>query len=352
MSAKFHPLEVAEVAPCGADAVAVRFRVPEALRDAYAFTPGQYLTLRATIDGEEVRRSYSIASAPGEDPMVGIKRVEGGRFSTFAQGLRPGDILDVMTPEGRFAWKGERDVLLIAAGSGITPMMAIAEAALGAGARVSLVYGNRNTASIMFRERLEALKDRHLGNFTLIHILSREEQDIPILHGRIEPDRIARLADAGAITPETAEGIFLCGPGQMIDALAEHFGKTGVPPGRIHHERFQPEGAAAVMPPSSRARAVAAEGVAVEVILDGARRSFTLEAGDASVVEAAARQGLELPYSCKGGMCCTCRCRIVEGSAEMAVNYALEPWELEAGFTLACQSRPTSDRLVLDFDAA
>ena len=327
----FHTLTVTAVTELAPGAVALDFAVPGT---GFDWHPGQYLTLRATVGGEDIRRSYSIASLPGEAMRVGVKQVEGGAFSTFAQSLAAGDSIQVMPPEGRFVWRGESDV------------------PLAAGARVTLVYGTRNFASILFRDTLDALKDRYLDRFTLIHVLSREPQDVPLLNGRITGDKIAALARAGALDLAAAEGVFLCGPGEMIDDVAATLSGLGVPEVRVHFERFFQEGEAPRAPRSAEAQAAAEAGATVEVILDGARRSFTVTAQDDTVLDAAARAGLELPYSCKGGMCCTCRCKVAEGAAEMAVNYSLQPWELDAGFTLACQTRPTTDRLVLDFDAA
>lgn len=348
----FHDLTIREVHRETPDAVAISFDVPQAATEAFHWVPGQYLTLRANVDGQDIRRSYSIASLPGKPLTVGIKHVEGGAFSGFAQGLKAGDHMQVMAPEGRFVAKGEARMVLVAAGSGVTPMVAMAADALARGAEVTLIYGNRNTGSIMFREALDGLKDRYVDRFTLIHILSREPQDVALLNGRITGEKVAALARAGAVDLAGADGVFLCGPGDMIDDVAAMLQEQGIPQERIHFERFFQAGDVPRAPRSAAAEAAAAHGVTVEVVLDGTRRQFTVEAGDDNVVDAAERQGLELPYSCKGGMCCTCRCKVTEGSAEMAVNYSLEPWELEAGFTLACQARPTSDRLVLDFDAA
>lgn len=345
----FHTLTVTAVTELAPGAVALDFEAPEA---GFDWRPGQYLTLRATVDGQDIRRSYSIASLPGQALRVGVKQVEGGAFSGFAQGLIAGDKLEVMPPEGRFVWQGEGEVVLIAAGSGITPMVAIAGAALAAGARVTLVYGNRSFATIMFREALDALKDRYLDRFTLIHVLSREPQDVPLLNGRITGDKIVALARAGAVDLAAAERIFLCGPGDMIDDVTTALQAEGIARARLAFERFFQEGETPRAPRSAEAAAAAEQGAVVEVILDGARRSFILGADDDSVLAAAERAGLELPYSCRGGMCCTCRCKVSEGSAEMAVNYSLEAWETEAGFTLACQARPTTARVVLDFDAA
>ena len=347
----FHELVISEVRPEGLDAVALVFEVPQKLAQSFAFVPGQYLTLRADIGGEDVRRSYSIASDPSGALCVGVRQVEDGLFSTYAQGLKAGDSVQVMEPEGRFKLSDQQDIVLIAAGSGVTPMVSIASAALDRGANVTLVYGNRDFAHVMFRGELEALKDSHMGRFTLIHILSREEQDVPLLNGRITGEKITTMANAGALDLAAADGVFLCGPGEMISDVSEALKQLGVAESSIHSERFTPDGEA----PKQRSKAaqkVAQSGVEVEVIIDGTKKRFSVEDGDENVLAAAARQGLELPYSCKGGMCCTCRCRVTEGTSEMATNYSLEPWELEAGFTLACQTRPTSKKLVLDFDAA
>ncbi len=348
----FHELTIREVRAETPEAVAITFEMPEQDNADFAWKPGQYLTLRDTVGGEDMRRSYSIASLPGQPLTVGVKRLEGGIFSTHCQNLKVGDRIQVMPPEGRFIPRGEESLVLIAAGSGITPMVSIAADALARGAEVTLIYGNRNTDTIMFREVLEGLKDRYMDRFTMIHILSREPQDVDLLNGRISGEKIAALGRAGAVDLEAAEGIYLCGPGDMIDDVAATLQGQGIERDRLHFERFFQDGEAPRKPRSAEAEAAAEAGVSVEVVLDGSRRRFNVQVGDDSVLDAAARQGLELPYSCKGGMCCTCRCKVTEGSAEMAVNYSLEPWELEAGFTLACQSRPTSDRLVLDFDAA
>lgn len=346
----FHELTISAIRPEGVGAVAVSFEVSGADKEAFGFTPGQYLTLRAEVEGNDTRRSYSIASAPGAPLTVGIKQVEGGVFSSFAQGLKPGDTLQVMPPEGRFTYKGEARVVLIAAGSGITPMVSIAAQALEQGAEVALIYGNRDSGTIMFRDALDDLKDRYVDRFTLIHVLSREPQDVALLNGRITGEKVVALANAGAVDLAGTEAVFLCGPGGMIEDVTAAIAPM-VPKDKVHFELFYTE--EGPRPERSAAAAAAAEaGVTVEVVLDGARRSFQVEAQDDDVVAAAARQGLELPFSCKGGMCCTCRCKVVEGAAEMATNYSLEPWELDAGFTLACQARPTSEKLVLDFDAA
>ena len=357
MAAKFHELTISKVEDLTSDAKAISFAIPSDLRNAYDFEPGQYLTLRAEIEGEDVRRSYSISSPLGENALtVGIRRVEGGKFSSYATNeLKAGQKLQVMTPDGRFTAKiGElKNALLIAAGSGITPMMSIAQSLLEGDldANVTLVYGNRETKSIMFREQLEFLKDRFMDRFTLIHILSREDQDVPILNGRIDADKIRALDNTNAIDLVGADGIFICGPGEMIEVVRDTCAALGVDNAKVHFELFTPaDGQEPRKAPTKEMLEAAEQGVAVEVILDGTKRSFKLTDADQTVLEAANAHGLDLPFSCKGGMCCTCRCKVANGSAEMDVNYSLEPWEIEAGFTLACQARPTSDKLTLDFD--
>ncbi|MDN2583707.1 1,2-phenylacetyl-CoA epoxidase subunit PaaE [Aquibium sp. ELW1220] len=359
MAPRFHDLVVTDIERQTPDAVAVAFAVPDALRDAFAFRPGQYLTLATTVDGQDVRRSYSICSAPGEPVLkVGVKKVADGRFSRFVnEMLSVGDTIRVMPPEGRFtSLAGDRhDYLLIASGSGITPMLSIAKTVLAhePDSTVTLVYGNRTTDTIMFREELQDLKDAHMRRFSLVNLLSREKQDVDLLNGRIDGARIRRMADLGLIDPLSSDGVFLCGPGAMIDDVSAMLKDYGVDPDRIRYERFTPSGEApAPRVPSAAAQKAVAQGVSVEIVLDGVRRSFPMGEAAATVLDAAHAAGLELPYSCAGGMCCTCRCRVVEGQSEMAVNFSLEPWEIEAGFTLACQTRPLSDRLVLDFDAA
>ena len=342
----FQPVTVTAVRPEGEGAVALVLDAP-----GYDWTPGQYLTLRLQIGGQEVRRSYSIATLPGEPLTVGVRAVPGGVFSTVAQGLQPGDLLEAMPPEGRFVYSGQSRLLLIAAGSGITPMVSIAGAALAAGAEVTLIYGNRDSSTIMFRDALDHLKDEHIDRFAVLHCLSRETQDAVLLNGRITGDKLRALAQGGVVDPLGAEGVFLCGPQEMIADCTEALTGMGVAPERLHHELFF-TGYAPRPARSDAARAAATDGVQVEIVLDGGVQRFTMGPQDDTVLDAAERAGLDLPWSCRGGMCCTCRCKVLDGTSEMAVNYSLDPWELDQNFTLACQTRPTGARLVLDFDAA
>ncbi len=352
---RFHALKVAEVRRETPDSVSIALQVPDALREEFVFQPGQYLTLRATIDGEEARRPYSLCSSPDEPLIsIGVRKQPGGAFSTFAnERLKAGDTVEAMPPEGRFVLKPGapgRHVLAIAAGSGITPILSIAKALLAndARARFTLIYGNRTSQSTMFAEPLEDLKDRHLGRVTIVYLLSREALEVELRHGRIDAARLAALAD-GVVDVRAVDEAFLCGPEGMIAEASRALAGLGLPGERIHVERFTPAEPRKrfVPPPAGAAETVVAR---VSVKLDGKRNAFDMLASDPNIVDAAARAGLDLPHSCKGGMCCTCRCRVVEGAVEMAANYSLEPWELEQGFRLACQSTPTTPTLTLDFD--
>ncbi len=353
----FHPLHVTEVRRETASAVSVAFEVPEALRDVFAFQPGQYLTLRRQIDGEEVRRCYSICAPPAAGELrVAIKHVEGGAFSTFANTrLAAGDVLEVLPPEGRFAsgaGSGDgRRHLAIAAGSGITPVMSILTTALEREpvSEALLLYGSRSTPEILFRDALEDLKDRHLDRLSIVHVLSREEQDLGMFAGRLDAERIGHLVPAWA-EPAAIDAVYVCGPGGLIATAEATLRQLGVPGGRVHVERFVvagQAGRAAGVPPAADAHAFAR----ARVIHDGKTTEIPVAEGEA-VLEAALRAGLDLPWSCRAGMCCTCRARLVEGSAEMRQNFSLEPWEMAAGYVLTCQAVPTSERVVVDYDAA
>ena len=356
MTPHFHRLAVADVRPETPEAVSVAFAVPEELRDAYRFTPGQYLTLKAELDGEELRRSYSICSGLDDGELrVAVKRLEGGRFSSFVnEALRPGDALDVMTPMGRFGLAPDPDAARtyvgLACGSGITPVLSILKSMLAREpkSRFFLFYGNRTSRDIMFREALEELKDRHMDRLSVFHVLSREAQDIPVLNGRLDGAKISLLLRT-VVPAETVDHAFICGPAGMIEEAEATLKALGLPPERIHVERFTPAEGAAGRPVSRPVPADAPPRALAEIVLDG--RRYTVPVGeDEGIVDAALRAGLELPYACKGGMCCTCRAKIVEGRVEMRTNYSLEPWEIEAGYALTCQARPITERVVVDYD--
>ena len=355
---RFHDLEIAAIRKETSDAVAITFAIPENLDDTFAFVPGQYLTLRADIDGEDMRRSYSICSALGESGRrtVGVKHIDNGRFSGFAQTLKKGDRIQVMPPQGRFTAPigGRHDYLLLAAGSGITPCLSIAKSVLAGEpeSTVTLLYANRNSASVMFLDDLNDLKDRYTGRFTLLHVLDEEIQDVEIMNGRLDAKKLETLARHGLIDPKHADAVYICGPEPMIRSASAAMAALGVDEHRLKFELFTPAPGSAPAPAPKVAKTNGARhGASVEIILDGARRKIEVDAATDTVLTAATKAGLDLPYSCAGGMCCTCRCRVVEGETEMAVNYSLQPWEIEAGFTLACQTRAASKKVVLDFDA-
>jgi ring-1,2-phenylacetyl-CoA epoxidase subunit PaaE len=358
----FHAITVAEVKRETPDAVSIAFAIPEALRDVFRFQAGQHLTLRTLLDDEEVRRNYSICSGPGDALRIAIKRIDGGYFSVWAnQELASGGVLDVMPPQGRFVLPesdgSPRHVVAIAAGAGITPILAMVKQALRHEPKTSftLVYGNRTPDTILFREELEDLKDRYLGRFTLLHVLSRnDESSTPLLEGRITADKVKALSDK-LFRPENVAHVFLCGPGSMIKETRNALFALGFARDTVHHEFFAPGGGAFRKPHATGQPAAAppapgkVEGTEVVAILDGMRHAFTVPTGG-HVVDAALAAGIRVPYACKGGMCCTCRAKVVEGTAEMTTNYSLEPWEIERGFILTCQAVPQSDRLVVDYD--
>ena len=333
--------------------MSLAFEVPERLGTAYRFTPGQYLTLRTNLDGEDVRRSYLICSGLDDRELrVAIKQLENGAFSAWAsRHLRVGDTLDVMTPDGRFGVPIEpgatRTMVGFAAGSGITPILSILKTTLyRERGQFLLFYGNRSTASVIFREQLEDLKDRFLARLSVFHVLSRERQDIPALNGRLDAGRVGALMRT--MVPRDIAHVFVCGPQPMIDGLEKTLLDCGLGREQVHVERFTPGvGGRAVPVPVAATATPAAEAT---VIFEGARATFPVAANEA-IIDAGIRAGLNLPYSCKGGMCCTCRARLIEGRVEMAVNYSLEPWETDAGYVLTCQSHPGTPRVVIDYDA-
>ncbi len=345
----FHPITVRELRPDTEDAVAVTFDVPPALAERFRFAPGQYLTLRAVVNGEELRRSYSICAAPGEALRVGVRHVPGGAFSTWVhRSLAAGQAVDVMEPQGRFGAalaKRPRHVLAVAGGSGITPILAILKTALADGARCTLLYGNRNAASTMFKEELEDLKNRHLTRLAVHPVFSREQVDSPLNMGRLDADKIATFLKLAG----PADEVFVCGPHAMNDEVEAALKTAGVPAERIHVERFgvPPSAADAKLHEPKPGDAATAR---ITVVRDGLTREVPFGAGDESLLAAAARAGLDVPYSCKSGVCATCRAKLVEGQVRMDRNFALEPDDLKAGFILTCQAHPLTERVTVSFD--
>lgn len=357
--ARFHQLTISDIRPETDDTISVAFRVPDGLAQAYMFDAGQHLTLRADIGGEDVRRCYSICSGIDDGELrVAIKRVPGGAFSTYAhENLNPGDSLQVMTPTGKFRVspekKAARTYAAFAAGSGITPVISIMTTVLSAepDSRFFLFYGNRNTGSVIFRDRVDDLKNRHMGRLSVFHILSGEDQDAALLCGRIDGAKVPDLM-AAACPAADVDGFFVCGPGTMIPDVTTALKKLGVPDERVHFELFATEEGKGLA--TRRAKSVKVEATGdrsqVTVVVDGVKSGFSVPFNNGSILDGAIGEGVDVPYSCKGGMCTSCRAKLVHGKVDMAVNYGLEPWELEAGFVLTCQSRPLTDKVVLDFD--
>lgn len=362
MALHFHPLTVKRVTPDAAGAAAITFAVPPELAEGFDFQPGQFLTLRATVDGQEVRRNYSICSptqrfADAREIDVGIKPVEGGLFSRWAvQSLKPGSVVDVMPPDGRFTPRAPqaRHRVGFAAGSGITPILSILASTLAAqpDSRFTLVYCNQRTNTIMFNEALQDLKDRYPARLTLLHLLSRQSQDVPLLNGRLDEAKVGELLQALLPVADIDEA-FICGPEAMIESVERALHAAGMPADRVHAERFTTPGdpGSAARP----ARAAAATRPAseldhqLEVVLDGKTHHLSMAADD-RVLDAALDAGLDLPYSCKGGVCCTCRARVLEGEVAMEKNFTLEADEMARGFVLTCQARPLTRKVVVSYD--
>jgi ring-1,2-phenylacetyl-CoA epoxidase subunit PaaE len=356
---RFHSLTVAKVKHETRDAVVVTFDVPPDLQDTFTYRQGQHLTLRAAIDGQEVRRSYSICSAAQDRQLrVAIKRVGGGQFSTWAnEHIKPGVVLDVMAPEGRFNLPldpaSRRHYLAFAAGSGITPILSIVKTTLLAEphSRFTILYGNRASSSVIFRDELAELKDVYMERLNLVYVMSREQQDIELFNGRITQDKCRQLFQRW-LRVEDVDYAFICGPEDMMHGVSAALQEAGMAKDRIRIELFASSSGYSVRESHAEYRVEARHQTEVTVIMDGNHASFTMDKDKESVLDAGLRAGIDLRYSCKGGVCSTCRCKVLEGQVDMDVNYALEDYEVARGFVLSCQSFPATDTLVLDFDAA
>jgi ring-1,2-phenylacetyl-CoA epoxidase subunit PaaE len=355
MTPRFHSLRIAEVRRETPDSVSLAFDVPPQLASEYAYLQGQHIALRTELDGEEVRRSYSICSGVDDGELrVAIKKVPGGRFSVWAnERLAAGDTIDVMTPEGRFftplAPQQAKHYVAFAAGSGITPVLSLVRTTLARepGSRFTLVYGNRRLSNVMFHETLWSLKDRYLERLQLFNVFSREAQEIELFNGRIDAAKVRAFLDR-LIPPDTIDEAFVCGPASMIDEVEVALLAAGVPPTHVHVERFgipgQSGAAAAPVDDADAAEAL------VVLIVDGVQREIEFHRGQHSILDAGGAAGIDLPFSCKGGMCSTCRARLLEGEVKMAKNFALEPHEVAAGFVLTCQSYPLTERVLISYD--
>ena len=349
--AAFHPLTVSAVDRLTDDSAAVSFDVPDDLRAEFAFAAGQSVMVRRTIDGQEHRRSYSVCAPAGHVPRIGVREIPGGVFSTWlTREVRPGDVVEVQTPTGRFRADVEEGArhLCIAAGSGITPMLSIAASVLEhPDARVTLLYGNRTTASVMFAEELADLKNRFGSRFHLVHVLSREPRDVELFSGRLDGARLRTLLET-LVPVEALDHAWVCGPFGLVQDAQEVLGALGVPADRVHVELFHVD---EPPPELSRPEPVASGATsAVTVVLDG-RTTTALLPRDRSLLDGAQLTRADLPFACRGGVCGTCRARLCDGAVDLRRNYALEEDELEQGFVLACQAYPVSDALTVDFDA-
>lgn len=355
MSVEFHPLRVAEVVTETDDAVSISFDLPAELVETFRYLPGQHVTVRAVIEGQDVRRSYSIcANANSGKLRIGVKRLAGGAFSTFATtALSAGDVLEVMPPVGDFTITPDpsvsRHYAAIVAGSGITPVLSLISTTLESepDSRWTLVFGNREARSVMFLEELEGLKDRYPDRFQMVNVLSREDTGLPLFHGRIDEQKLRDLF-ATLVPPRTVDQWFLCGPYDMVVAARRLLeDEEGVSPEAVRDELFF---AGPIDPASLPAEPEAASGaVDLGFVLEG-RMSSTRMDPTTAILDAALRVRPELPYSCKGGMCASCKAKVIEGEAVMTKNYALTDVEVEAGFVLTCQAHPAGDHIVVDFD--
>ena len=359
MSIHFHPLTICDIRNETNDCVSVAFEIPESLKNVFAFRHGQNITLRMSINGEDLRRSYSICSSPLDNELrVAVKSVSDGRFSSFANSqLKKGDTLEVLPPTGKFYTElhpgNKKEYVAFAAGSGITPILSIIKTTLATEpySSFTLVYGNRNRASIIFRDSLEALKNKYIDRFRVIHVLSRERMDADLNYGRIDPEKCEQLG-RHIIDWQKVDHFFLCGPESMIFSTRDYLESKGVDHGKIHFELFNTPGQnLSTTAKKDKSMSDKGEISKVTVRLDGSSFDFDLPFEGKSILDGALQQGADLPYACKGGVCATCRAKLVSGEVEMDLNYALEPEEINAGFILTCQSHPRSSNVVVDFDS-
>ncbi|MDM0043381.1 1,2-phenylacetyl-CoA epoxidase subunit PaaE [Variovorax dokdonensis] len=361
MSVMFHPLRVRAVEPDTAEAVIVSFDVPPDLREVFGFTQGQYLTLRTDIDGQDLRRSYSICAGVDDGELrVGVRKVRGGVFSNWInEHLKPGHTIQVMAPQGRFFVPTDaaasRHYVGIAGGSGITPILSIMKTVLAREpkSRFTLIYGNRLLQSTMFKEEIEDLKNRYMTRLVLQHVFSDEPTDAPLNHGLMNRQKIAEFL--GSVVPAAGiDHVFICGPFQMNDEAEAALLAAGVPEDRIHIERFgvavQPTAGAGVGAVIHEARPGDAETARITIVRDGMRREIAFTKQQPSILDAASAAGMEVPYSCTSGVCGTCRAKLIEGEVRMERNFALDKKEVAAGFVLTCQAHPLTERVVLSFD--
>jgi ring-1,2-phenylacetyl-CoA epoxidase subunit PaaE len=349
-----YPIKVKEVRKETPTCVSIALDIPEELKPAFNYKPGQYINLIKTVNGEELHRSYSLCSSPMDDEWrVAVKLLEGGAFSTYAnRDLRAGDILEVMPPNGKFTIPMDpaqsHSYLFVAAGSGITPVISLIRSVLKTEphSTVSLIYGSRRTEEVIFLEELQAMKNKFMDRLSLYFVLSQESMEEEIFHGRIGAEKL-RLFHGKLYDARELDGVFICGPEEMIFECRDEFQLQGLVPEKIHFELFGTKGLPAVKPPT-----VSVPGAKVQVRLkaDGRTMNFEMEAGKDNILDAALRNKARLPYACKGGVCCTCKAKLMQGEVDMLRNYGLEPDEVEAGYILTCQAIPKSSQISVDYD--
>jgi len=355
----FHKLTIKDIRNETTECISISFDIPEELKGIFKYVHGQNITLKTFINEEEIRRSYSICSAPYENELrVAIKKVEGGKFSSFARSLKKNDVLEILPPTGKFYTElnpsAKKKYIAFAAGSGITPVISIIKTTLSTEplSSFTLVYGNKNRGTIIFKEELEAIKNRYMNRFVLHHILSREQTDAEINHGRITAEKCDALSEK-LIDIKNMDEFFICGPEQLIFSVRDWLEKNNIERKKIHFELFVVPGEKLEVRRQNLENKKTKDDEEISRITirqDGIAFSFELQYDGLSILDAAIKQGADLPFSCKGGVCSTCRAKLCEGEIEMVHNYALEPEELEKGFILTCQSHPRSEKVVIDFD--
>ena len=353
----FHPLTILDVQPETDDAIAVTLAPPTGMAERFRFSPGQHLTVRAEVGGEELRRNYSICASPQEPLRIAIKRIEGGAFSNWAlERLSAGEVIEAMPPHGSFTWRFSPDqranYLGVAGGSGITPVLSLIRTALTTEpeSRFTLLYGNRASSSIMFLEELAGLKDRYVSRLQLYHFLSLEADDVELFNGRLDAARMTNVL-AGLVDPSTIDVAFICGPGPMMMAAEEALKAAGVPADHVMVERFTAGRPTEIALQAERLLEERAAGLSVQITLEGRRRRIPFNPEKKSILESARAAGMPAPFACKAGVCATCRAKLVSGRVQMKVNYGLSEAEVAEGYILTCQAVPLTEDVVLDYDA-
>ena len=355
---KFHSIKILDIHRETKDCSVITFEIPEGLKNDFKYTQGQHLTLKATIDGQEARRSYSLCSSPAEHKwQVAVKKINGGLFSSFVNdNLKSGDYLDIMPPNGVFftevSSSNSKNYIAFAAGSGITPILSIIKThlALEPNSTFKLFYLNRTVKSIIFKEEIELLKNRYLGRFEIFHFLTKEHRNIELLNGRFTKEKLQILTDKIIDVPSTDE-CFICGPEEMIFLIRDELVAAGVPKEKVHFELFTTGNSDEDKQRINKILEHKVEGTEVTILDGGKEFHFTMEDDFDNILDGALAAGADLPFACKGGVCSTCRCKVIEGTLEMKVNYALDENEVAKNYILSCQAVPTSKKVVVDFGA-